>query len=149
MRPQELGLIGYLNGVMRRYKWYVVGATLILTALLFSACRKDNGPHTTPIYTEYTYPASIKASFPKPKQKEEKDKDKKEEVKGLPNLDFNIDNRAMRVWNKIPLPYQSKFDSLDLTIAVTSEAVVKIINETTQKVTVYASNRRAGAGGNL
>lgn len=128
---------------MRRYKWYVVGATLILTALLFSACRKDNGPHTTPIYTEYTYPASIKASFPKPKQKEEKDKDKKEEVKGLPNLDFNIDNRAMRVWNKIPLPYQSKFDSLDLTIAVTSEAVVKIINETTQKVTVYASNRRA------
>lgn len=127
---------------MRRYKWYVVGTTMMLMALLFSACRKDNGPRTTPVYTEYTFPVSVKATFPKPeKKKEEKEKDK--EVKGLPDLNFNIDNRAMRVWNKIPLPYQSKFDSLDLTIAVTSEATVKIINETTQKVTVYASNRRA------
>lgn len=114
----------------------------MLMALLFSACRKDNGPRTTPAYTEYTFPVSVKATFPKPEKKEgEKEKDK--EVKGLPDLDFNIDNRAMRIWNKVPLPYQSKFDSLDLTIAVTSEATVKIINETTQKVTEYLATRKA------
>ena len=79
---------------MRRYKWYGVGTTMMWMALLFSACRKDNGPRTTPVYTEYTFPVSVKATFPKPEKKEE-EKEKDKELKGLPDLDFNIDNRAM------------------------------------------------------
>ena len=123
---------------MRRYNWYVVGATMMIMAMLFSACRKDNGPRTSPVYTEYTFPASIKVSFPKPEKKKGE-----KETKALPDLEFNIDNRAMRAWNKIPLPYLSQYDSLDIKIAVSSEATVRIINETTQKVTEYLSTRRA------
>ena len=48
----------------------------------------------------------------------------------------------MRIWNKVPLPYQSHYDSLDLDMKVTSEAVVRILNEETKKVAVYNPRKK-------
>lgn len=122
--------------MMKKYIWCVTVVALILS---LSACKKENGTRTVPVYTQYTFPASVKVTFPKSTIKE----GDKEKTVQLPDLSFNIDNRAMRVWNKVPLPFESKYDSIDISIAVTSEAVVQILNERTQKVTVYQANRKA------
>lgn len=127
---------------MKKYRWIVGCTTLVL--LILSGCRKDSTRYEPPVNPGVTFPAEITASFPAPKE---------EGKKALPDLNFHIDNRAMRIWNKIPLPYQSHFDSLDLKMVVTSAAVIKVLNEQTKHVTVYdarkKSNRIDMTGGKL
>lgn len=116
---------------MKRYRW-IVGCA-VLTLLVLSGCRKDTARYEPPVNPSFTFPGHIAASFPKPKE---------EGAKALPNLDFHIDNRVMRIWNKVSLPYQSHYDSLDLDMKVTSEAVVRILNEETKKVAVYNPRKK-------
>lgn len=125
--------------MMKKYNWCVAAAALIL---LLSGCKKDNEPRTAPRYTQFTFPASVSVSFPKPTEKDKENGDGSAKAQQLPDLQFNIDNRAMRMWNKVPLPYESKYDSLDITIVVSSEAVVKILNEKTKKETLYQATRK-------
>ena len=115
---------------MKKYRWIVGCTTLVL--LILSGCRKDSTRYEPPVNPGVTFPAEITASFPAPKE---------EGKKALPDLNFHIDNRAMRIWNKIPLPYQSHFDSLDLKMVVTSAAVIKVLNEQTKHVTVYDARK--------
>ncbi|MDO5016984.1 MAG: DUF6242 domain-containing protein [Porphyromonas sp.] len=136
---------------MKKYNRSVIGALVLL--ILLSACNKKGSDYTTPVYPDYTFPAQVSVSFPKSPEEDKKededkdgkddkdDKEEEEKKKPLPDLQFNIDNRLMRIWNQVPLPYQSEYDSVDLHIAVTSEAVVKIINEQTGKTTVYGKKR--------
>lgn len=110
--------------------------------VILSGCQKNTVRFESPVYPGITFPAEVTVSFLTPKE---------EGAKALPNLNFHIDNRTMRIWNKTPLPYQSQFDSLNLTMKVTSEAVIRILNEQTQQVTIYdprkAPNRIDATGG--
>lgn len=127
---------------MKKYRWIVSLTVLVLLTL--SSCRNNSTRYEVPVNTAFTFPGEITASFPAPKE---------EGKKALPDLNFHIDNRAMRVWNKTPLPYQSQFDSVDLKMTVTSEAVIKVLNEQTKKVVVFdprkTSNRIDMTGGKL
>lgn len=113
---------------MKKYTWLV--GCIAIAVILFSACQKSEKKYTRPVYPNATFPSLVTVSFPK------QEKDKK-----LPDLAFHIDNQKMRIWNKEPLPYESKYDSIDIKIAVTSEATVKILNEQTNKVVTYTATR--------
>lgn len=106
---------------------------LLLVFLTLAGCRKETARYQPPVNPNFTFPGQITASFPTPKE---------EGAKALPDLNFHIDNRAMRIWNKTPLPYESQYDSLDLEMKVTSEAVITILNEETKKRTVYDARKR-------
>lgn len=126
---------------MKRYRWLV--GSIVMTLLILSACQKNPQSYIRPVYPDYTFPGEVTASFPKPTEKG---------AKQLPDLAFHIDNKDMRIWNKTPLPYQAKFDSLDLRMKVTSEAVVRILNEQTKKTVIYdprQANRIDMSGGKL
>lgn len=116
---------------MNRYRWIVSCSLLVFLTL--AGCRKDTARYQPPVNPNFTFPGLITASFPTPKE---------EGAKALPDLNFHIDNRAMRIWNKMPLPYQSQYDSLDLEMKVTSEAVITILNQETKKRTVYDARKR-------
>lgn len=113
---------------MNRYKW-LIGIFVVAMGLL-SSCQKDSGRYNRPLYPNIAFPSEVTTAFPKPK-----------EGKKLPEVKFHIDNRKMRIWNQVPLPYQSHYDSVEIKIVANSTAIIRILNEQTKAVTLYTETR--------
>lgn len=100
----------------------VVVSLLALTILLMS-CNDNKDRPRYPRNTEHLTPAFVKVRFPA-------------DVK-LPEVIFSIDNKKMRIYNSTYLPYQSEYDSVYLELMVSTEATIRILNETTNQTTLY------------
>lgn len=107
---------------MKSYSSILKCAVGMLLAMLLLSCNTKNN-RVTPRYTEHPSPGKVTVSFPKASK--------------LEDLDFHIDNNKLRIFNKKYLPFESKVDSAYLKIIISTEAKVKILNETTKKTVDY------------
>lgn len=100
-----------------------VVASLLASTFLLISCNNDNQERVYPRNTEHTTPGAVQVRFPKGSE--------------LPDLAFSIDNQKMRIYNSSYLPFESNVDSAYLEMIVSTEATVRILNQTTQKTIVY------------
>lgn len=124
---------------MIKNKAYTLLASALGLVSLFASCNERSGViPAPPTLTDFHTPGVVSVRFPK-------------ETK-LPTEVYNIDNIRKLIYNNNPYPYQSKFDSAYLSMAVSSESNVKITNELTKKSiswSVRDTNKIDVSGGKL
>lgn len=124
---------------MMKKKVYTVLASAIGILMLFGSCNDDRGQiPASPALTEFKTPGVVSVRFPSSTK--------------LQTVVYNIDNIKKLIYNPTPYPYQSKFDSAYISMAVSTESGVKITNELTQKSvnwSVRDTNKIDVSGGKL
>lgn len=105
---------------MIKNKLYTLLASAIGFVTLFTSCNENRGSISAPpSLTDFHTPGLVSIRFPKGSK--------------LPTETYNIDNIRKLIYNERPYPYQSKFDSAYLNMAVSTESKVRITNELTKK----------------
>lgn len=105
-------------------------AILLAIVVLLGSCNQDSGTYNRPIYTDYTVPGRVVVTIP---VKKDKDGKKGEETV----IYFDIDHIRHRIYNPEPLPYGSSFDSVRLSMVLSSDVSASLVNLKTNAGTTW------------